>query len=93
MATVTLELPEETRQRLENKAAQRGQPLEAYIRGVLEADADRPGTPAGTADEAPPGEISVEEFERRLDELNEGLPPLQDLPVNYDREDIYFDHD
>ena len=41
MATLTLELPEETRRRLEDKAAQKGQPLETYLRGVLEAEAGR----------------------------------------------------
>jgi plasmid stability protein len=48
MATLTLELPEETRRRLEAKAARSGQPLEAYLRGVLEADAGLAnGVPAG----------------------------------------------
>jgi plasmid stability protein len=84
-------LPEETRRRLEENAAREGQPLEAYIRGVLDAQA-RTEAPS-QANSIPAAELSVEEFERELDHLNDGLPPLLDRGFAYDREDIYFDHD
>jgi plasmid stability protein len=74
MASVTLELPEETRRRLEDKAARNGQPLETFIRGVLEAEAGAAnGVPL--PDENPPNARSAEEFDRRLAELK-ALPPL-----------------
>jgi hypothetical protein len=93
MSSVTLELPDETRRRLEEKAARQGQPLEAYIRGVLDAQ-------AGSANGAPPtgpagpDQKAVEEFDRWLAEL-EALPPVPLPPgvLNWSREDIYFDHD
>lgn len=91
MSTVTLELPDETRRRLEDKAARSGQPLEAYLRVVLEAAAGRVPTPAVETDETPVGEISVEEFERRLDALTDGLPPIPPLPDDFSRADIYDD--
>lgn len=91
MASVTLELPEETRRRLEEKAARKGQPLERFIRGVLEAEADRSGAPA--ADATPVSEIPFEEFERRLDALTEGMPAMPPLPNDFSRADIYDDHD
>lgn len=91
MASVTLELAEETRRRLEEQAARQGQALETYIRGVLDAQA-RDAVPP-QADGIPAAELTVEEFERRLDQLNDGLPPLPDRGFAYDREDIYFDHD
>ncbi len=37
--------------------------------------------------------LSLEEFDRLLDELSEGLPPLPPLPADFSRADIYEDHD
>jgi hypothetical protein len=94
MSSVTLDLPEETRRRLEDKAARSGQPLEAYIRGVLETEVGLTnGAPAG-ARPALSASQAVEEFDRWLAEL-EKLPPipLPAVPCDWTREDIYFDHD
>jgi hypothetical protein len=95
MASVTLELPEETRRRLEDKAAQKGQPLEIYIRDVLEAEADTAnGVPRLM--EPPPQvrRMSVEEFNRRLDEMQRfPLPSFPPLPDDFSRADLYDDHD
>jgi hypothetical protein len=94
MSIVTLELPEETRLKLLEKAARQGQPLEAYIRGVLETEVGLAnGAPAGTRPAMSPSQ-AVEEFDRWLAEL-EKLPPipLPAAPCDWTREDIYFDHD
>jgi hypothetical protein len=41
---------------------------------------------------AMPTEISLEEFDRLLDDLSNG-PPLPHLPDDFSRADIYADHD
>jgi hypothetical protein len=92
MASITLELPEEIRRRLEDKAAQNGQPLEAFIRGVLEAEASA----VPVLREPPPlvRRMSVEEFNRRLDEMQKfPLPSFPPLPGDFSRADLYDDHD
>ena len=94
MASVTLELPEETRRRLEDKAARNGQPLEEFIRAVLEAEAGLAnGAPVRARPALSPGQ-AVEEFDRWLAELDK-LPPIPPpaVPSEWTREDIYFDHD
>jgi plasmid stability protein len=95
MASVTLELPDETRRRLEAKAARNGQPLEAYIREVLEAEAAPPGAGPRMTEAPPPiSRLSLEEFDRRLDALKERkLPVFPPLPADFSRADIYDDHD
>lgn len=94
MATLILELPDETQRRLEERAANNGQPLEAYIRGVLDAQAaSANGVPPSS--QCPPDQTqAVEEFDRWLAEL-EALPPIPLPPgsLDWSREDIYFDHD
>jgi hypothetical protein len=74
MASVTLELPEETRRRLEDKAARNGQPLEEFIRGVLEAEAGSTNGVPPAKGPAPSPSQSVEQFDRWLAELKT-LPP------------------
>lgn len=95
MASVTLELPEETRLKLMEKAARKGQPLEKFIRGVLEAEADAAAEIPVIREPPPPvRHHTVEEFNRLLDQLKDRrLPPLPPLPDDFSREDIYCDHD
>jgi len=94
MSSITVDLPDETRRRLEDKAARHGQPLEVFVRGVLEVEAGvANGPPVGARPVLSPSQ-AVEEFDRWLAEL-ENLPPipLPAVPCEYTREDIYFDHD
>jgi len=42
---------------------------------------------------AHPAALSLEEFERLLNELSEGLPPLPTLPADFNRADLYDEHD
>jgi hypothetical protein len=88
--TVTLQLASDTERRLRERAAETGQTLEAYLQQLIEREADRPSE-AGTLDQQSP--LSDEEFDRLLDELSEGLPPLPPLPADFSRADIYADHD
>lgn len=62
---------------------------EADLRGVSLSDFLRDVAISGTAVNRP-AELSEEEFERTIDEIsdNSGV-----LPKDFDREDIYFDHD
>jgi plasmid stability protein len=93
MSSITVELPEETRRRLEDKATRNGQPLEAYVRGVLEEDAALANV-ASIDDGRVTVDDSVEGFDKWLAELDD-LPPIQmpAIPCEWTREDIYFDHD
>jgi plasmid stability protein len=75
MSTVTFELPDEIRRRLEARAARSGQPLETYVRGILEADAIQANGVPATQEAPPTANQSVEEFDRWLAEL-EKLPPI-----------------
>lgn len=95
MSTVTLELPEETRRRLEDKAARRGQSLESYLTLVLEAVAAPANLPPPIPGPLPPvRRMSVEEFNRRLDEMQmRPLPAFPPLPEDFSRADLYDDHD
>ena len=84
--SVRLNLSPETERVLRQKAARSGQTLEAY----LEAVADREARASdAVADQAPP---DLSEFERGLDELPEGLPPLPTLPADFSRADVYGEH-
>jgi plasmid stability protein len=75
MASVTVDLPDGIHLRLAEKAAQNGQPLEAYIRGVLETEVGLTnGAPAGARPALSPNQ-AVEEFDRWLAELKR-LPPI-----------------
>ncbi len=95
MATLTLDLPEENRRRLEAKAARRGQSLESYLTLVLEADAAPANLLPPTPEPPPPvRRMSVEEFNRRLDEMQKRpLPAFPPMPEDFSRADLYDDHD
>ena len=85
--TVTLNLLPEVAQILQAKAICNGKTLESYLAGLAEQDAQR--NFHGTA---MPTDISLEEFDRLLDDLSDG-PPLPRLPDDFSRADIYLDHD
>jgi hypothetical protein len=88
--TVTLNLSPETERSLRERAAQNGLALETYLRQLLERDtqAANAGPEIGSA-----VQVSPAEFDRRLDELSEGLPPLVTLPTDWSRADLYANHD
>jgi len=88
--TVTLNLSPETEQALREKAARYGLALETYLEQVVERDtqAANAGPGPGSGDQ-----VSPAEFDRRLDELSEGLPPHSTLPTDWTRADLYTDRD
>ena len=88
--TVTLNLHPELERSLRERAAQNGLPLEAYLRQLVEQDAEAANGGTGTPSAA---HVSPAEFDRLLDEVSEGLPPLATLPADWSRGDIYADHD
>lgn len=93
MSTVTLELPDETRDRLENKAARNGQSFDVYVRGLLEADVRQADIVAIDYSRVT-GDESVEAFDKWLAELDKLPPiPMPAIPSDWSREDIYDDHD
>jgi hypothetical protein len=90
MSNVTIHLPADTERRLREKATVCGKSLEAYLQELAESDARAAnGTTLFTADK----ELSLDEVDRLLDELSEGLPPLPALPIDFSRDDLYADHD
>ncbi len=88
--TVNLNLSPETERSLREKAAQNGLALETYLRQLVERDTQAANAGAGTGSAVL---VSPAEFDRRLDELSEGLPPLPTLPTDWSRADLYADHD
>jgi hypothetical protein len=82
---VTLNLSADTEQALRAKARRTGQTLELYLQRLAEEDA------LARSDAAPPPDQA--EFERRLEELAEGLPPLPGLPADFSRAAIYAERD
>jgi len=85
--SVTLKLSPETERLLRQKAAQQGLPLETYLGQLAERDAQAANGETNTAS------FSPAEFDRLIDELSEGLPPLPTLPVAWSRAQLYADHD
>ena len=83
---VRLNLSPEIERVLEEKAARSGQTLEAYLEELVEREARAPDGVTGHAGQDP------SEFERGLDELAEGLPPLPTLPADFSRADVYGEH-
>ncbi|MGH7140056.1 MAG: hypothetical protein ACREHD_30315, partial [Pirellulales bacterium] len=69
------------------KATRSGKTLEAYLGALAEQDAQNSAPLTAMATE-----ISLDEFDRLLDELSDG-PPLPRLPDDFLRADIYADHD
>jgi hypothetical protein len=85
--TVTLTLLPEVAQVLQAKAIRNGKTLESYLTELAEQDAQRTSPLMVGATE-----ISLEEFDRLVDELSDG-PTLPRLPDDFSRADIYVDHD
>ena len=96
--TLTVQLTDELRRQLRDRAASRGEELEEYVLHLIERDTS--GSLAGegrTTLDAPgvyPGQaaLSNSEFEQLLGDLSSG-PELPHLPANFSRADIYSDHD
>ena len=88
--SVTLNLPPETEKLLRQKAAQQGLALETYLGQLAERDAQ---TVNGKAEAASVAEVLPTDFDRLVDELSEGLPPLPTLPTDWSRAQLYADHD
>jgi hypothetical protein len=87
MSNLTIELSPAVTTRLTEKAQRHGQPLESYVRDVLEADAQNEDRANSLS------RIEPNEFARLLSMLSAGLPPLPILPADYSRSDIYDEHD
>lgn len=68
--------------KLRTQAAARRMPLDVYLEQFVEPDST-------AASEA----VSLEEFDRILDELAALLPGPGSLPADFSRADIYADHD
>lgn len=82
--TVTLELKPEIEERIKQKAAERGQPVEKFLEAVIEADvsSENENTFAETA--------SAEEWEAALDDFIHGAAFRNiSWPVDDSRESIY----
>lgn len=89
--TVTLTLAPDTERRLRERAAESGLTLEAYLQRIVERETS--GTDGAATASGPRQPPSLEEFDRLLDELSEGLPALPLLPADFSRADVYTDHD
>jgi hypothetical protein len=90
MSNLTIHLPAEIERRLREKATAFGKSLESYVQELAQIDAQGTnGSPLLSGDK----ELSLDEFDRLLDELAVGLPPLPPLPVDFSRADLYADHD
>ena len=83
---VQLNLAAQTERVLKAKAAQNGHTLEAYLETLAAREAQ--GANGGSRKEA----ANLEEWERVLEKLAEGLPALPTLPADFSRADIYGEH-
>jgi hypothetical protein len=82
--SITLELRPELETKVKAQAEARGLPVERYLQSVIEAAALSPS--------APP--LTLEEQERLLDELENGLSHVPALPEDaFSRAGIYVEHD
>jgi hypothetical protein len=80
--TINVQLDQDTVSALGALAQARGMTLDGYLRALVEEM-----TTSGN------GAISLDEFERGLDELAADLPELPPLPAHFSRADIYAEHD
>jgi hypothetical protein len=85
---MTLKLSAESERKFRDMATQAGLSLEACLELLI-----RNEDLSLNATDAPHEKLSDQEFEKLLDEISEGLPELPQLPDNFSRADIYFDHD
>jgi hypothetical protein len=83
MMTIHIEVAPDTAQMLQANAAARKISLDDYLRKLAKADSLTTSAPT----------ITLEEFDRDMDELAAGLEGLPVLPQDFSRADIYADHD
>jgi hypothetical protein len=88
--TATLNLSAETQRKLYEQAAQAGQTPEAYLEQLVGRATQ---TAHGVAGTEAADQLSPDEFDQRLEELAEGLPPFSTLAADWSRADLYADHD
>ena len=80
-----IEIEQEIAERLNALAKAKGMSVDEYLRKVIEADEDAVN---------PGARSSLEEFERDMDALAEGLEDLPVLPDEaFSRASFYEDHD
>lgn len=96
--TLNLDFPPEVEARLQEVAARHGQDAAEFVvttvtNSLVGNSESAPVTPLATVPHLP--ELSDEEFEDLLDELAGLGAPIAapSEPIDYSREDIYFDHD
>jgi hypothetical protein len=98
----TIEIEQRTAETLKAKAEASDLSLDDYLRLLAESDVISAvistlldnARAAMAMDKSPPiASLNAIEIERVLDELAQGGEDLSPLPVNFSREDIYFDHD
>lgn len=78
---IQLDVGAETERLLRHYAQMVGQPVEAYLRRILEfGNVQLASDSSGVLD-------------RILDDLSSPLPSDATLPLDFSRSDIYFDHD
>jgi hypothetical protein len=85
MATLTIEIDQTTAAILQAKAATQGVSLEMLLRNLAAN-----GTPTTEVASSP---TSLEQFMADMESLSEGTEHIPAMPITYNREDIYFDHD
>ena len=81
--TVQIEVASDVAQLLKANAFARQISLEDYLRDLAKTDSLVAAKP----------KFSLEEFERDMDALADGLDGLPVLPDDFSRADIYADHD
>jgi hypothetical protein len=83
--TITIDLQPSVEKQIVARANAANLSVEDFVQKLLRESVN-------TTDE--PEEFSLEEFERDMDALTEGLENFKsDYRGSYSREDIYFDHD
>jgi uncharacterized protein (DUF1778 family) len=88
--SITLDLSPEIERLLRQKAALQGLELETYLGHLAERDAQAVN---GKTEAASVAHVFPADFDRLVDELSEGLPPLPTLPPDWSRAHLYADHD
>lgn len=81
--TTTIELDRQTAEALTAQAQAMGLSLETYLRRLSQVAVFSPSN----------GTVSLDDFDRYLDELAADLPRLAPLPADFSRADIYRNHD
>lgn len=81
--TTQIEVAPDTAQMLQANASARKISLDDYLRKLADTDLLAAAVP----------NLSLEEFDRDMDELAAGIEGLPVLPPDFSRADIYADHD